>query len=332
MRQLRLASAVTLAVLLAAPAARAGRSRLLIVGSAAVDTITTADGVRKERLLGGSAVYAALAAAKGSRPLMVAPIGRDFPAKYVKLMQRQGVNTSSVERSNGLSFAWTGRYLNSKDRVTVETQLGVLGQFKPRIPVGYQPTHVFLANMAPEQQLQVLAQLEGRPRIIVDTMNLWIDKSLNKLLQVVRRADVLLLNDEEAPMLTGRDDLREAAARVLELGPRMVIIKQGKNGASLFYKEAGTLRSFTVPVYPVKVKDTTGAGDSFGGALLSYVSRQTGFGPRQVGMGMVYAAAVASSTVTDFSVAGLTRLSQRQIDKRFAQLSAQVKLSDLPRR
>jgi cytidine kinase len=307
----------------------------LIVGSAALDTIYTPDGTKKSRILGGSAVYAAVAAAKGSRPVIVAPVGQDFPSRYVRKLGQQGVDVSGLQRGNGLTFAWTGRYINSKDRVTVDTQLGVLGDFRPQLPAGNKSKYVFLANMAPEQQLQVLQQLDERkqqPHVIVDTMNLWIQQRPRVLRQVMRRADLLLLNDEEAPMLAGTPDLKTAARRILAMGPKMVLIKQGKNGATLFYREGGAMRSFAVPVvYPVKVVDTTGAGDSFGGALLSYVSRVDGFRPRDIGLGMLYASAVASATVESFSLYKLNRIDRAEIARRFDHLARQVDLSGLMR-
>ena len=312
-------------------------SKPLIIGSAALDTVHLADGTSLDRVLGGSAIYAAVAAAKGTTPVLVAPIGKDFPKRYVNLLERKGVDVSGLERSNGLSFAWTGRYLNSKDRVTVDTQLGVLAGFQPKLPSGPRAKYVFLANMSPEQQLHALDQLfstkatRGRPRVVLDTMNLWIDQHRPALLRAIKRADLLLLNDEEAPMLAGKKDLASAAHAVLAMGPKMVIVKQGKNGATLYYRGADrTIRSFSVPVYPVKVKDTTGAGDSFGGAILSYLARVDRFDPRSVGMGMIYGAAVASATVESFGVNRLSRITPAQIARRFDHLSRQVNLADLP--
>ncbi len=309
-------------------------SRPLIIGSAALDTVHLADGTKLDRVLGGSAVYAAVAAAKGTSPVLVAPIGKDFPKRYVNLLERKGVDTSGLERSSGLSFAWTGRYLNSKDRVTVDTQLGVLADFQPKLPSGARPKYVFLANMSPEQQLHALEQLgrgRGRPRVVLDTMNLWIEKHRPALLRAIKRADLLLLNDEEAPMLAGKKDLAAAARAVLAMGPRMVIVKQGKHGATLYYRgEGASVRSFSVPVYPVQVKDTTGAGDSFGGAILSCLARVDRFDAKSVGTAMVYGAAVASATVESFSLTRLARITPAQIAQRFDHLSRQVNLSTLP--
>jgi sugar/nucleoside kinase (ribokinase family) len=330
---------------------RARGARPLIVGSAALDTIHTAAGGTRDRVLGGSAVYAAVAAAKSSRPLIVAPVGRDFPERYVELLARSGVDVGGLERRPGTTFAWVGRYLDSKDRVTVETRLGVLADFEPKLPARYQPRYVFLANMAPEQQLQVLEQLprarkeapqarrarsgatnDGarRPRVVMDTMNLWIERNGRALRRAIKQADVLLLNDEEAPLLAGKKDLASAARGVLRMGPRMVIVKQGKHGATLHWREGRELRSFSVPVYPVKVVDTTGDGDSFGGALASYLARVDRCDPRSVGLGMVYAAAVASATVESFGLGRLARIAPAEIARRFDHIVKSVDLARLP--
>lgn len=302
----------------------------LVVGSAALDTIQTPTGTRY-RLLGGSAIYASAAAATASvsRPLLVAPVGNDFPDGHVEKLRTLGVDTRGLDRQPGPTFSWTGRYgANLKDRETVQTQLGVLESFRPRLPPGFRPKFVFLANMSPEQQSEALAQLPrggAGAHVLVDTMNMWIRSHRPALERVLHRADLLLVNDEEARLLGGTDDLAAAARNVLALGPQMVIVKQGGQGATLHTRVGQKMRSFQVPAFPVrKVVDTTGAGDSYAGALTAYLARTDRFDVDNVRRGMIFASAVASSTVEDFSLDGLERLTREDLMKRFDQVAAEA--------
>jgi sugar/nucleoside kinase (ribokinase family) len=303
--------------------AGSGHASTVVVGSAGLDTIEAPNGRTHRELLGGSAVYAAVAAASAglSRPQVVAPVGDDFPAAHVRALEEHGVDTGGLDRLPGPTLRWRARYLDSKDRVTLETRLGVQRHFHPRLPPGSRPGFVLLANLAPEQQLEVLDQLpagRGRPRVLVDTMNLWIREHPKALGSVLARADLLLLNDEEARLLTGRTQLGAAARWALDRGPHMVVIKEGGAGATLFWRERGQVRSVSVPAYAVRrVVDTTGAGDSYAGGLLSYLAHTGRWSARDVVHGMAYASAVASSNVEDYGPGALLSLSRPELVRRF---------------
>lgn len=250
-------------------------------------------------VLGGAATYAAIAASSFAPVRLVGVVGQDFPGGFLERLQARGVDLGGVERAPGKTFRWHGRYAaDLGSRETIHTALNVFADFRPKIPSTYRETpFLLLGNIHPALQLEVLAQVE-RPRLVVaDTMNLWIHTERETLGELLRKVDVLSINDEEARDLTGHGLLRKAADALRAMGPRRVIIKKGEHGSALFDDEG----VFFVPAYPLDaLRDPTGAGDSFAGALLGFLAR-TG---RTDGLALRQAMLVAA-TVASFGVEGL---------------------------
>lgn len=291
------------------------RPSVLVVGSVALDTVETPRDGRHDDLLGGSASYFSVVASMLAPVRMVAVVGEDFPEAHVELFRARGVDTDGLQRVPGRTFRWSGRYLpDMVGRETLDTQLNVFEQFQPVLSEAYRSTpFVFLANIHPALQRQVLDQME-RPRLVaMDTMNLWIDTAREGLEQVLPSVNVLLINDEEARMLAGEHNLVRAAAAVRRMGPERLIIKRGDAGAMLF-DDAGM---FWAPAYPVEqVVDPTGAGDSFAGGFVSYLAHLGDLSARSLRCAMIYGAAVASCGVEGFSLDSLRGLQRAEILQR----------------
>ncbi len=272
------------------------------------------------RVLGGSATYAAVAASFFGPVRLVGVIGDDFRAEDVDYLGSRGINLDGLERRTGKTFYWRGRYSHDfRRRETLATELNVFAEFAPELPDAYRESRdVLLANIPPELQLHVLEQAASAEFVVADTMNLWIDTQRPALLDMLRRAHVLLLNEEEAPMLSGLSDLREAAARLLTYGPSRAIIKLGASGAFSLTDDA----FFEVPAYPVtKVVDPTGAGDVFAGALAGYLASQGDRSEDTVRRALLYGAAIASFAVEDFGLERLRTIDAQAIDERYAALA-----------
>ena len=242
---------------------------ILVVGSVATDRIETPFGVA-EQALGGAATYFAAAASLFHPVQLVGVIGDDFPEDRLRFLVDRGVDLDGLERATGPSFFWSGRYhydLNTRD--TLETRLGVFADFKPKIPPAFQGAEwVFLANIDPELQLEVLTQVTAPRLVACDTMNYWIEGKRDALLELLARVDALLVNDSEARELSGEHNLSQAARWIRSKGPRIVIIKKGEHGALLFTEES----VFFAPGYPLdEVFDPTGAGDSFAGGFMGWL-------------------------------------------------------------
>ena len=293
---------------------------LLAVGTLAFDSIETPLEKRSDQL-GGSATYFAHAAAHFGRVRLVGVVGTDFPKSAFEGFAERGVDCAGVEVVEGRSFRWAGRYeADWNTRHTLDTSLNVFADFDPKLPDDYRDAeYVFLANAEPAVQLKALEQCSGPKLVVADTMNLWIDSKLGDLEDLMRRIDGLVLNDEEARMLTDRRNLFQAAHRILELGPDFVVVKKGEHGAFLIGRD---LR-FALPAYPVeKVVDPTGAGDSFAGGLLGYVASIDNAQPETLRRAMLYGTVTASFCVEGFSVEGLVGSSRAQIEERFNDLFA----------
>jgi sugar/nucleoside kinase (ribokinase family) len=291
---------------------------LLVIGTLAYDTIETVH-ARRDDVLGGSALYFGIAAGRFVPVRMVGVVGADFRAQDLDLLQKGGVDVSGVEHARGRTFRWTGRYAaDGNSRTTLETQLNVLEHFDPKIPAAMRDSQwIFLANATPRVQARALDQIE-RPRFtVLDTMNLWIDTARADLMHLLRRVDAVLLNDEEARMLTGEHSLLKAAAAVLGLGPRYVILKKGEHGAFLL----GSDVHFSLPAYPVdEVVDPTGAGDSFAGGFMGYLAEKESADPRTLRKAMLYGAVTASWCVQGFGVEALAGRTRAEIERRYDEL------------
>ena len=291
---------------------------LIVIGTLAYDTIETAHD-RREEILGGSAVYFALASSCFSPTAMVGVVGEDFKAEHLDALKDAGVNIDGLEIAAGKTFRWSGRYeADWNTRHTLDTQLNVLEHFEPKVPTQHQDSKfVFLANASPQVQGQGLSQVTEPCFVMADTMNLWIDIAREELISLLGRVDAIVLNDEEARMLTGEDNLWVAASKVRELGPKFVVLKKGEHGAFLLAEDW----RFSVPAYPVMgVVDPTGAGDSFAGGFMGYIAQKNNTEPATLRQAMLYGTAAASCCVEGFSSEFMSGPSATEIDKRHAEL------------
>jgi cytidine kinase len=291
---------------------------LLVLGTLAYDSIETPQ-ERRDGLLGGSATYFALAASHYHRPRLVGVVGRDFLDQHRGLLSSRGVDLAGLETADGETFRWSGRYeADWNTRHTLETQLNVLADFDPKVPPGFADSRfVFLANATPSVQMKALDQVERPTFVLADTMNLWIDVARGDLLALLRRIDGVVLNDEEARMLTGERNLLKAASLVLGMGPRYVILKKGEHGAFLIGQDV----HFSLPAYPVpEVVDPTGAGDSFAGGLMGYLAQVDDCSPVALRRAMLHGTITASFCVQGFSVERLATCTRTELDQRYDEL------------
>jgi len=296
---------------------------VLVVGSIALDTVETPF-KEVEEVLGGSASYFSLAASLFTDVKIVAVVGDDFPKKYLKLFKSKGIELKGIQRAKGKTFRWHGSYgYDLENPETIGTYLNVFENFDPAIPEDFREAeYVFLANINPELQLHVLKQVKKPKLVACDTMNYWIEKKPKELREVLSQVNLLMINDSEARELAQEPGIIKAARTVLDMGPQILIVKRGEYGAVMFSQEG----IFWAPGYPLEtVVDPTGAGDTFAGGFMGYVSSNdsSGSGFKK---GVVYGSVVASFTVEDFSVNRLVALQNEEIETRF---TAFLKLSNL---
>ncbi len=297
---------------------------VLVVGSVAFDDLEMPQGTF-EGVLGGAATYSALAASVLAPVRIVGVVGDDFPEPYLGMLRGRGIDTAGVERVAGKTFRWRGRYsADLASRVTLDTQLNVFADFRPKIPDAYRATpYVLLGNIHPGLQLDVVRQIE-RPRLVAaDTMNFWISGEPAALGELLKKVDLLIINDEEARELTGIQNLCKAAADIRKRGPSQLIVKRGEHGALLFDAHG----TFFVPAYPLEdVFDPTGAGDSFAGGLLGYLARSGGpsSSPHTMRRAMFYAAAMGSFCVEAVGPKRIESLTQADLAARLESFRALV--------
>lgn len=298
---------------------------LLVVGSVALDSVFTPFGETADTL-GGSAVHFSVAAALLSKVKVVGVIGSDYPVGELERLAVRGIDWSGVERAEGESFRWKGKYsYDLQSRETLETRLGVFAEFRPKLPPEWRETpYLFLGNIDPELQLNVLEQIK-RPKLVVcDTMNYWIQGKRPELMKLLERVDILLVNDGEARELSGNWNIHKAGRWILDKGPKRVVIKQGEHGALLI--EPG--RTFYVPAYPLEeVFDPTGAGDAFAGGFMGYLARVDSVAPEQLRRAMVYGSAMGSFAVQGFGVKGFDGVDYNKVQGR---VQAFVDLTHVP--
>jgi len=296
---------------------------VLVVGTVAFDSIETPFG-SAERILGGSASYFALAASFFTPVRIVGVIGEDFPDEHIELFRRRNIDTDGIKREKGDTFHWRGRYhedINLRD--TLELHLNVLSGFVPRLPERYRDAeYVFLGNIDPVMQLEVLNQIHHMKLVVCDTMDHWIRESAANLQKVLKRIEMLVINDSEARLLSGQSNIVRAARAILKMGPKVVLIKRGEYGVLQFSDS----QVFATPAYPLEeVFDPTGAGDSFAGGFLGQLARSADQSQRGIRRAIVYGSVVASFTVEDFGVKRLTTASLPDIEERFERF---VELTD----
>lgn len=296
---------------------------VLIVGSTALDSIKTPH-AENPRLLGGSASHAAVAASFFGQVKMVGVVGDDFPKKYVALYKKHRIDLTGLQVQDGKTFHWAGEYeVNMNHRRTLLTELGVFEKFTPHLPAAYkQSPFVLLANIAPALQHHVLDQM-ARPKFVVaDTMDLWLNIALPDLLRLLKRIDAFVLNDSEAHQLTQEDNIFAALQKLHQMGPKYVIIKKGSHGSIL----SGPKGRFICPAYPLpRVVDPTGAGDSFVGGLMGYLSTARGGVDANIRRAMIYGSVVASFCCEGFGLNRTTRVKRADIDKRVKELEQLTK-------
>jgi sugar/nucleoside kinase (ribokinase family) len=288
---------------------------LVIVGSLAFDTIQTPWG-RRERIVGGSGTYCSLAASFFTNPKIVGVVGKDFPATVLKLFKARGVDTEGLEVRRGKTFHWEGRYgYDPNQRETIRTDINVYEGYRPELPASYRTADiVFLANIDPDLQNDILAQVRKPKLVAMDTMNLWIRSKPEAIWRVLKKVDILFANDEEIRMLTKEANLIKAGKKILAAGPRLVVTKKGEHGALVF----GRKFVFGVLAHPCEdVVDPTGAGDSFAGGFLGYLDKMKRFSTPDIRRAAVYGSVLASFAIEDFGIDRLKTLTQREIEARF---------------
>ena len=294
--------------------------KLLIVGTIAFDAIETPFG-KTDKILGGAATFIGLAASQFDvQSALVSVVGDDFPEEYMDIFAGLNIDTSAVERiPGGKTFFWSGKYhndLNSRD--TLSTELNVLADFRPVVPEGFRNADVvMLGNLHPNIQLSVLDQMTKRPQLVVlDTMNFWMDNTWDELIQVLKRIDVITINDEEARQLTGEYSLVRAATKIQSMGPKYVVIKKGEHGALLFHRDS----VFFAPALPLEeVFDPTGAGDTFAGGFVGYLAETKNTSFNSLRNAVIHGSNLASFCVEKFGTERMLKLNKAEVERRLLQ-------------
>ena len=296
---------------------------LLVVGSVAYDALESPYG-KVDRTLGGAATYFAVAAAFFTQVKLVAIVGDDFHPKDEAIFRKRSIDIEGLERTSGKCFFWAGRYSEDlNERITLTTDLNVFAEFKPRLPEEYRNSnYVFLANIAPDLQRDVLHQVNGTPKIAaMDTMNYWIERTNSELRETLRHVDILMINDSETRQLSNEHNLLRAARHILRLGPSTLVVKRGEYGAMLIDKSG----VFCVPAFPLEEPhDPTGAGDSFAGGFMGYLAGIGGKSDAALRRAMVYGSVLGSFAVERFGLERLLFLKKSEIHARarhFAKLT-----------
>jgi sugar/nucleoside kinase (ribokinase family) len=283
-----------------------------------LDSVETPTDSRDD-VLGGSAVFFSYAASYFTPVKLVSVVGDDWPREHTELLRRRGIDTSGLNVvPASKTFRWRGKYLpNMNDRETLEVHLNVFGEFDPVLPEEFRRARfVFLANGSPIVQAKVLDQVHAASLVVGDTMDLWIREQHDELLTLLKRLDGIVLNDSEAKLLTGDENLVRAGHRVRELGPKFVVIKKGEHGAMFFSKH----ETYVLPAYPTEqIVDPTGAGDSFAGGMMGYLAAQGNFDPTTLKTAMAYGILVASFNVEDFSLERMKCIDRADIELRMDQ-------------
>lgn len=301
---------------------------LVTVGTVAFDSLETPYG-KAEMVVGGAALYASIAASYFTKNInLVSVVGEDWPKKEMKYLQKRGINLEGMQIKKGeKSFFWKGKYHdNMNQRDTLATDLNVLATFDPVLPESYKTAkYLMLGNLTPEVQMKVINQMKKRPKLVVlDTMNFWMDVAMPMLKKVIKKVDVLTINDEEARQLSGEYSLVTAAKKIQKMGPKFLIIKKGEHGAMLFQGE----KMFYAPALPLaKVFDPTGAGDTFAGGFIGYIAKTNSISFENMKRAVIYGSCLASFCVEEFSISRLKKLKAADVNKRVKKFENLVKFS-----
>jgi sugar/nucleoside kinase (ribokinase family) len=292
-------------------------NRLLIVGTVAFDSIETPD-TRVNKVLGGAATHISLSASLFNiNSAVISIVGGDFPYEYFQIFKKRNIDISELKiEKNGKTFYWIGKYAkNMNQRDTLKTEVNVLENFDPVVPENFtSPNVLVLGNLDPSVQLKVMSQIITPPKItILDTMNFWMDNAMENLKKIISKVDLICINDDEVKQLTGLNSLAEGARKILNMGPNYVIVKKGEYGSMLIDK----LNTFECPAFPVKkVKDPTGAGDSFAGGLAGYLTTVNSSSFDDIKKAVMYGTATASFSVEGFGINGIEKINYNDIINR----------------
>lgn len=288
---------------------------IVVVGSIAFDSVET-DQAKVEDALGGAALYFAHAASMFTKVNLVGVVGNDFDLNEISYLKKHNVDFDGVEVVDGKTFRWGGRYhLDMNQRDTLFTELNVFGNFEPKIPAAYcDSDYVFLANIHPALQLDVLNQVEKPKKVIMDTMNFWISGERKILMELLKKIDILIINDEEVRELAGTNNIIKATKIIRDMGPEILIVKKGEHGAQMFTKDS----LFSAPAFPLEnVIDPTGAGDTFAGGFVGYLAKTGDFSDSNLRKAIIYGSLLASYVCEDFSFKKLVDLTMNDVTNRF---------------
>jgi sugar/nucleoside kinase (ribokinase family) len=300
---------------------------LLVVGSIALDSVQTPFGTVEE-VLGGSATYFSTSASYFTDVSLVAVVGEDFPEKHIGFLKMRNIDIKGLEKKEGRTFRWRGSYgYDLNEARTIDTELNVFEHFKPKLPEEYRGAEVvFLANIDPDLQREVLGQVKSPRMVAADTMNFWIEGKRDSLIETLKQVDVLLINGSEARQLTGEPNLVKAARKINSYGPKTLLIKQGEYGVLMFNGSS----VFSAPAYPLEdVFDPTGAGDSFAGGFMGYLANTMDFSEAAMRRAAVLGSVMASFNVEDFSLNKIRDLEYREIEARYREFQKLAHFEDI---
>ena len=300
---------------------------LLVVGSVAYDSVKTPFGTADD-ILGGSATYFSVSASYFTDLSLVAVVGEDFRKEDIDIFKKRNINTDGLEIRKGKTFRWKGEYgYDLNEAHTLDTQLNVFADFNPKLPEKYRDSeYVFLANIDPDLQREVMKQIKNPKLIACDTMNFWIERKFDSLKKTLEKVDIVIINEAELRELAGEPNLVKAAQKVLSWGPKRLIVKRGEYGALMFSDST----VFSAPAFPLEsVFDPTGAGDSFAGGFMGYISNVNNIDESTVRQAIIFGSAMASFNVEDFSLNRLKNLSYKEIEERFREFKRLTHFDDL---
>jgi sugar/nucleoside kinase (ribokinase family) len=300
---------------------------IVVVGTVAFDTVETPFG-RGENVLGGSATYFSTSASFFTDVSLVAVVGEDFPEEHVSFLQSRSIDTTGLQRIPGKTFHWSGKYgYDLNDAQTLDTQLNVLMEFRPDLPESYRDAeYLFLANIDPELQMEVLKQVRSPKLVACDTMNFWISSKPEALTEVLRKVDIVVINEAEARQFTAEANLIKAARKIISLGCKRLVVKRGEYGVLMFTADS----VFAAPAYPLEeVFDPTGAGDTFAGGFMGYLANTGDLSEEGVRQAIVFGSVMASFNVEDFSLDRMKRLNYHEIESRYKSFKSLTSFRDI---
>jgi len=300
---------------------------IVVVGTVAFDTVETPFG-KGDNVLGGSATYFSTSASFFTDVSLVAVVGEDFPQEHVDFLQSRSIDTTGLQRIPGKTFQWRGKYgYDLNDAQTLDTQLNVLMEFRPNLPESYRDAeYLFLANIDPELQLEVLEQVRSPKLVACDTMNFWISSKPAALTEVMRKVDIVVINEGEARQFTSEANLIKAARKIIALGCKRLVVKRGEYGVLMFTGDS----VFAAPAYPLEeVFDPTGAGDTFAGGFMGYLANTGDLSEEGVRQAIVFGSVMASFNVEDFSLERMKRLDYREIETRYKSFKTITNFRDI---